>query len=83
MPRFWGLMKSPAFAVVGTLKAVARNIVMMLQAYVKKLEEVEFNKWFYGWQYGKLMFVCQFDSIFLEFVEMEFCKSSFLEIFDN
>lgn len=34
-----GAFKSPASAVVGTLQAPARDLVMVLKAYVKKLEE--------------------------------------------
>lgn len=34
-----GSFKGPASAVVGTLQAPARNLVMVLSAYVKKLEE--------------------------------------------
>ncbi|XP_059628240.1 large ribosomal subunit protein uL10c [Cornus florida] len=34
-----GGLKGPASAVVGTLQAPARNLVMVLKAYVKKLEE--------------------------------------------
>ncbi|KAK4371337.1 hypothetical protein RND71_010812 [Anisodus tanguticus] len=34
-----GSLKGPASAVVGTIQAPARNLVMVLQAYVKKLEE--------------------------------------------
>ncbi|KAK1396348.1 Ribosomal protein L10/acidic P0 [Heracleum sosnowskyi] len=34
-----GALKSPASAVVGTLQAPARDLVMVLKAYVKKLEE--------------------------------------------
>lgn len=36
-----GSLKGPGSAVVGTLQAPARNLVMVLQAYVKKLEEEE------------------------------------------
>ena len=34
-----GSLKSPASALVSTLQAPAREIVMVLKAYVKKLEE--------------------------------------------
>lgn len=34
-----GALKSPASAVVGTLQAPARDLVMVLKAYVKKLED--------------------------------------------
>ncbi|NP_001311729.1 large ribosomal subunit protein uL10c [Nicotiana tabacum] len=34
-----GSLKGPASAVVGTIQAPARNLVMVLKAYVKKLEE--------------------------------------------
>lgn len=34
-----GSFKSPASAVVGTLQAPARNLIMVLKAYVQKLEE--------------------------------------------
>lgn len=34
-----GSVKGPASAVVGTVQAPARNLVMVLKAYVKKLEE--------------------------------------------
>ena len=34
-----GLLKSPASALVSTLQAPARESVMILKAYVKKLEE--------------------------------------------
>lgn len=34
-----GTLKGPASAVVGTLQAPARNLVLVLKAYVKKLEE--------------------------------------------
>ncbi|CAK9142953.1 unnamed protein product [Ilex paraguariensis] len=34
-----GSLKGPASAVVGTLQAPARDLVMVLKAYVKKLEE--------------------------------------------
>ncbi|XP_055800642.1 50S ribosomal protein L10, chloroplastic [Solanum dulcamara] len=36
-----GSLKGPASAVVGTIQAPARNLVMVLKAYVKKLEEEE------------------------------------------
>lgn len=34
-----GSLKGPASAVVSTVQAPARNLVMVLKAYVKKLEE--------------------------------------------
>ncbi|CAN4090216.1 unnamed protein product [Withania somnifera] len=39
-----GSLKGPASAVVGTIQAPARNLVMVLKAYVKKLEEEEGGK---------------------------------------
>lgn len=34
-----GALQSPAIGLVGTLQAPAREVVMVLKAYVKKLEE--------------------------------------------
>ncbi|CAN4090212.1 unnamed protein product [Withania somnifera] len=36
-----GSLKGPASAVVGTIQAPIRNLVMVLKAYVKKMEEEE------------------------------------------
>lgn len=37
--QFLGALKGPASAVVGTIQAPARDLIMVLQAYCKKLEE--------------------------------------------
>ncbi|CAN4090214.1 unnamed protein product [Withania somnifera] len=39
-----GSLKGPASSVVRTIQAPARNLVMVLKAYVKKLEEEEGGK---------------------------------------